>query len=383
MNILIVGTGMYVTGRNNTGVGTIMSSVAEFSKTHTIHSVSLVSRSKSSENEVLEAKNRINLALGTNVDFKFYPLESENTIAHLHQQIHFDLTIICVPDHLHFSFGKICLELDIPTLMVKPLTPTAKEAEELIKIQKSRGLYAAVEFHKRWDESNLYARKLVEQNVLGQLLYASVDYSQKVSIPLETFQSWAAKTNIFQYLGVHYVDLMYFLTGFKPKRVLACGTYGLLRSKGIDTYDSVHTTVIWEGTDGNDFYTHFNLNWIDPKCTSAMSDQKFILIGTEGRVECEQKKRGIELVTQATGIQHHNPYFSDYLTNGDGTYTLNGYGYKSIAQFFLDVIALKEKRTTLEKLEVIRPTFEASLVSTRVIDAVNQSLAEGFSWINL
>jgi predicted dehydrogenase len=383
MNILVIGTGMYVTGRNNSGVGTIMSSIAELSKSKHINSVSLVSKSASSSAEVLEAKTRINSLLGTNVDFQFFALESDATIAHLHEKINFDAVIISVPDHLHFYFGKICLELKIPVLMVKPLTPTLEEAQELIKIQKENNVYAAVEFHKRWDETNLYSQKIIQQNVLGDLLYATVDYSQKVSIPLVTFKAWAAETNIFQYLGVHYADLMYFLTGYLPKRLNAYGTKSLLQSKGIDTYDSVHATIIWENKEGKEFYSHYNINWVDPVCTSAMSDQKFMIVGTKGRVECDQKKRGLEVVTSEIGIQHHNPYFSDYLPEGNGKYTLNGYGHKSISQFFLDVENLQNNKVTIEELEQYRPTFSSALVSTQIVDAVNKSLVQNNQWINI
>ena len=41
MKILIIGAGMYVTGRDNTGVGTILSSIAESSKNINIENISV------------------------------------------------------------------------------------------------------------------------------------------------------------------------------------------------------------------------------------------------------------------------------------------------------------------------------------------------------
>ena len=96
-------------------------------------------------------------------------------------------------------------------------------------------MYGAVEFHKRYDESNLYAKKVIREGKLGDLLYVTVDYSQRVVMPTEIFRSWAHRTNVFRYLAVHYVDLIYFMTGYLPARLTASAARRKLVSMGIDT----------------------------------------------------------------------------------------------------------------------------------------------------
>lgn len=377
---------MYVTGRNNTGTGTVLSSLAELSKKIRFEKITVVSKSESSRNDVEEAQKRINKILGTNVVIEFEPLGAEPLVKlnALCATEKYDLAIISVPDHLHFENTQILLENRINCLVVKPFTPTTSEALRLIKIQKSNQVYGAVEFHKRYDETNLYIKKTLAEKSLGKLLYFTVDYSQRIKIPLTIFSGWSDKTNIFQYLGVHYVDLIYFLTGFIPIRVNAIGTNGILKSKGVDSYDSVHAQIIWREAQGTDeFISSFNTNWIDPNITSALSDQKYKVIGTLGRIECDQKNRGVELVTEKTGIQQINPYFSDYLPNENGNLKFSGYGHRSIEQFVLDVEALKEGKTSLEKLEKSRPTFSSSLISTNVIETVNKSLEKKGEWLNI
>ena len=44
MNILVIGAGMYVLGRGKTGVGTILSSLAENSKTVKIEKVGIIAK---------------------------------------------------------------------------------------------------------------------------------------------------------------------------------------------------------------------------------------------------------------------------------------------------------------------------------------------------
>ena len=176
---------------------------------------------------------------------------------------------------------------------------------------------------------------------------------------MEVFRTWANRTNIFQYLGVHYADLVFFLTGFLPVQAMAVGTEGILKREGVAALDSIHATVIWRNPlDGSDrFVTQFSTNWIDPACTSSMSDQKFKVIGTLGRIECDQKNRGLELVHRDLGIRAVNPYFSEILPDENGTPRFGGYGHRSISLFVKDVADIDGGRVTADSLERIGHPF--------------------------
>ncbi len=384
MNILILGAGMYVTGRKNTGVGTLLAAVAESSRTMPIEKVTVAARSESNAAVVQDAANRINGILGTTLstEYAVIDVEDEPSFVRRLEEGHYGAVIVSLPDHLHFKAAKPVLERGIHCLVVKPLTPTLEEARQLAELQKAHRAYGAVEFHKRFDETNLYTRRVIRDRQLGQLLYFTVDYSQRIDIPLTVFAAWAEKTNIFQYLGVHYVDLIYFLTGFCPRRVSAVGTWGTLREKGIETYDSVHAQILWENPENGqeNVVSQFNISWVDPNISSALSDQKYKVIGTKGRLEIDQKNRGVELVQEEAGIQQINPYFSDYLENPDGQMTFGGYGYKSVNLFLQDVEGISRGQRDLGQLDRVRPSFTQSLVSTAVVDAVNKSLAANGEW---
>jgi len=383
MKILIIGAGMYVTGRDNTGPGTILASIAQFSANHPVEKVVVCARKEENAAAVSEAGNRINSILGTELKLTYRAIESSASLSALQAEYQFNAAVVSIPDHLHFDYAAVLLQLSIPTLIVKPLTPTLEEAKQLIQLSEKNNTYAAVEFHKRWDETNLITQKYIQEGKLGKLLYYEVGYSQKISIPLETFKGWSDKTNIFQYLGVHYVDLFYFLSdGFLPTRCSALGTNGILKEKGIESYDSVHVMLEWENPqDSKDkVVSIFNTNWIDPNKTSAMSDQRYKVIGTAGRLEIDQKHRGVEYVSDNEGLQHINPYFSDFLRNEDGEFEFQGYGHKSISCFFSDVLDLASGQTNREKLHQSRPDLIHSAVSTAVVEAVNESLSKNGNW---
>ena len=82
MRVLVIGAGMYVTGRDGTGVGTILSSLAESSRTIEIEKVTVVARSESNRVTVDEATNRnLELFSGSHIvhpfpDWSFNPAKT-------------------------------------------------------------------------------------------------------------------------------------------------------------------------------------------------------------------------------------------------------------------------------------------------------------------
>ena len=138
------------------------------------------------------------------------------------------------------------------------------------------------------------------------------------AIPTEIFKSWSSQTNVLNYLGVHYIDLISFITKAKPLKAMSTGQKYFLKEKGIDTYDSVQTSIEWKALSGNTFIQTLLVNWIDPVNSSSLSDQKIKLIGTRGRYESDQKDRGLTLVTDDDPFEVLNPYFSSSFENEEG-----------------------------------------------------------------
>jgi hypothetical protein len=111
-----------------------------------------------------------------------------------------------------------------------------------------------------------------------------------------------------------------------------------------------------------------------------MSDQRYLLVGSEGRIECDQKNRGLRVVGAGRGVEEVNPYFSEYLGRPGGSLEFTGYGFRSIERFLLDVRDLKAGTIEARGLEGLRPTFRSAFASTAVIQAVRESLAADSAW---
>ena len=387
-NILVIGNGMYVSGRGTNSFGTILPSIVEYQRHHkTINKVLMVGTNHVHAKEAEEKARELMQLTGISFKLESHPSSTEKN-PDTYKDILTKVTqptcvIVAVPDHLHYEIARDCLEAGLHTLVVKPLTPTLQEGHKLISLAKEGNLYGVVEFHKRFDRQTLKLKEILSNGQIGDPLYFIVEYSQRKSIPLKTFFNWVDKSNIFQYLGVHYVDIIYFTTGATPKKVLVQGQIGWLKEQGIDTYDAIHATIKWELQNGKYFLSFIHTNWIDPENTSAMSDQRIKVIGTKGRIESDQKNRGLQKITDNSGIEDINPDFCNTYPLPDGKLSYQGYGIDSINTFLNDVQNIMNGRIKPGDLEGKRPTFSDSLVSTAVVEAVNKGLKRQGAWIEI
>lgn len=387
LNILIIGTGMYVCGRGTDGYGTILPAIYEWKKSGFAGGVHIAGTQPDGIRAVREKAATLDKMYGFTININYYPKNELNDPEAYKKAID-DIpkpacAIVVVPDHLHRTVAGYAVENGLHTLVVKPLAPTIKETLELVELQERHNVYCAVEFHKRFDRSNLRLKDAISSGKIGEPLYFIVEYSQRKSIPTEKFKKWVETTNIFQYLGIHYADIIYWATGAVPLRAMAAGQKNFLVSRGIDAYDSIQAVIEWKAASGNIFTSSFFTNWIDPENTSAMSDQKIKVIGTKGRYEADQKNRGICLVTDEDGIEEPNPDFCSMYGTAAGDISFRGYGIESALQFIDDVCGIESGTLNIAGLEGRRPTFKDSIITTAIIEAVNKSLAENGKWINI
>lgn len=383
LNVLVVGTGMYVCGRGTDGYGTVLPSLYESFREGLIKEIAVVGTRSTSAKRLDVAIQGLNKVMGLNPVVNVYPRKGVNPSAYkkIASKMKPDCAIVVTPDHLHYKITKDLMAQRIHCLVVKPLAVNLTQASKMVSLAKEKNVYGAVEFHKRFDDSNRKIKEIIKTGRIGDILNVAVEYSQRKIIPSQIFKGWAEKTTIFQYLGVHYVDIIYFVTGARPIRVLAAGQKRWLINKGINTYDAMQVMIEWQDPETkNKFISTILTNWIDPNETSAMSDQKIRFFGTRGRIEADQKNRGLQVVTDEKGIEDNNPYFCQFYLKDDNKYELKGYGKESICQFVKDVQQIKKKKKNLSEFAASRPTFEQALISSAVIDATHRSLKNKNQW---
>lgn len=136
--------------------------------------------------------------------------------------------IIALPDQLHHRVVMDALGYDQHILCVKPLVLEYKHAVEIAAKAWERGLFVGIEYHKRFDRRALVARTHYRNGNLGEFVIGEAKMIEPYYYRSSNFQNWfsAEFTDPFVYVGCHYVDLVYFITGLKPVEVSVSGVKG-------------------------------------------------------------------------------------------------------------------------------------------------------------
>lgn len=386
MKVVIAGTGMYVTGRGGPGQGTLLAAMAEAAVEGLVSEVFLVGRSDADRQWLEQRAGELQRRLKSPLIIRFVFTKGDDFTEQLSALIRFEkcvALVVSTPDQTHFEIVRAGLEANCHVLAVKPLVTNVGHCRALADLALRQRRHGVIEYHKRHDESNLLVKKALQDGSLGKLSWVEVSYSQRIGIPRDTFRSWAETTNIFQYLGVHYVDLIEFLTGYYPRRLCALSTTGVLKRAGIDTPDSVHVISEWQAPDsGRCLVATFNIGWIDPDDSLAVSLQRMRVIGEYGRLECDQTDRGITRMLPS-GIDTPNPYFAEFLPHPERGEFFQGYGYRSVREFLMDVRDIEQNGRDPQTLHATRPTFARALQTTAVLEAVRESLQQNGAWQNV
>ncbi len=157
------------------------------------------------------------------------------------------IAVIAVPDQLHYPILKDAVENDLHVCIVKPLVLKYSHAEEIAALAYERGIVVGVEYHKRFDYRNLIARRNYREGRLGEFRLAQAQMIEPWYYRDSNFQNWCTVENsdMFTYVGCHYVDLVAFITGLKPVSV---SVYGIIEKypNGREGYLWTDARVIWE-----------------------------------------------------------------------------------------------------------------------------------------
>jgi len=157
------------------------------------------------------------------------------------------ICVIALPDQLHYSALQAAIEFDQHVCVVKPLVLQHAQAVEIETQALAKGLVVGVEYHKRFDYRNLMARKAYRAGKLGEFRLAQAQMIEPYYYRDSNFQNWCTceHSDMFTYVGCHYVDIVAFITGLKPTSV---SVYGIEDKypNGKSGYLWTDARVLWE-----------------------------------------------------------------------------------------------------------------------------------------
>ncbi len=370
-DVLLVGAGSYVIG-DSLSTGVILPSLIYLQKQDQIGIIKLLVRSKRGS-KFWDSVQRFQKMFGYNADIEEIVIGSADELHRLTRPGM--LAFISVPDMAHEMYIDRFLDLKIPVWVVKPFTGSGVQSLALTKKSYNIGVPIWVDYHKRFDISNQKIKASIRNKEYGNLLQYSVQYSQPQIIPLQDIKAWSEKVNVFQYIGCHYVDQVFFhFPDCQPIRVSATGIPGALARKGGPKYDIIHAIIDFQIEKDWRLRADFMIGWNDPNGANGKSHQRLDLQFENGRIIADQKARGFQ-IWNASKTLESNPYFFEFLPEMYGIFVkCEGYGFESIKQFVSCC-----QRSQFSDSE--HPWSFNSYKTDVVLDLINQSVACDGKWI--
>jgi D-galacturonate reductase len=300
------------------------------------------------------------------------------------------MVIVAMPDQLHYEVVMEALKNDQHVLCVKPLVLKYEQAAEIEKLAFEKGLFVGVEYHKRFDRRSLMAKRGYELNQFGEFVMGEAKLIEPYFYRSSNFQNWFTcdKTDPFVYIGCHYVDLVWFITGLRPVSVSVSGIKGTFPN-GNEGYLWAHGRVRFE----NDAM----LSVIDglgyPDQAAGSNDQSLQMFfegnGRTGMIKHNDQFRGVEhsyLEGIGCGGSHFNYISPDFyrLIPWEGAgYKPTGYGFDSVAasvtmagQIEDSVKGMTERESLEKRREMIREVDKKGIIATPANSYINELVVE-------
>lgn len=304
------------------------------------------------------------------------------------------IVVVALPDHLHFDVVMTALRCHQHVCSVKPLVLRHAEALEIAQEAYARGLAVGVEYHKRFDDRSLIARRKYRAGLFGEFRLGTACLLEKWYYRHSNFQNWMTTGNsdAFAYIGCHYVDLAHFITGLLPSSV---SVYGIP-----DKFPNGNTGFLW---------TDARIIWSNGACLNVQNALGFPDAAPGGNTQgltmyCKSETDGglISHSDQYRGIKHSytrksgdpgatiyaepSPDYFQYVDLGGTGLTPVGYGYRSMEYIIEKCIRVESETGGLAARQaMLREIDDAGIMATpanssfneRVIEAARESILHG------
>jgi len=279
------------------------------------------------------------------------------------------LAVVAVPDPLHRDVILAALAADLHICAVKPLVMTVADSIAIEREANGRGLFVGIDYHKRFDDRSLMARRAYSEGKFGEFRLGNACLHEKWNYRYSNFQNWCTTENsdAFCYIGCHYVDLVQFITGLEP---VAVSVYGLR-----DRYPNGNEGFLW---------TDARVRWSNGACLNVQNSLGYPeegltmwCSGNDGgaMIRHSDQYRGMEYSYLGGPYSEPSSDYFQYVPASQGL-TPVGYGYRSIER-------IVEACHTGSDENGLIATPANSRHNERVIEAARKSILEGGREINL
>lgn len=301
-----------------------------------------------------------------------------------------DFVTIVTPNYAHYSATKAFLNKGINVICDKPLVFKEEEAVELIELAKEKGLLFCVTYTYTGYPMVNYARKLISDGKLGDILMVSGEYIQDWLIdPVEkqgskqaewrTNPSMSGVSNCIGDIGSHLENMVSYMTGLKIKS-LSAKLDIIGEGRTLDTNGSV--MVKYEnGASG--------LYWASQVAIGNENALSVRIFGTHGALEWHQEDPNYLKVTYKGEPTQILSRGRDYLNSSSGSRIPAGHpegyyeAFANIYSKYSSALAKKMSGEMLTEEDLNFPDGNMGLDGVRFINGCVKSSNANSAWVEL
>ena len=136
-----------------------------------------------------------------------------------------DAVSVVTPPHVHYPVIKALLDRGFNVFSEKPLTTDVAQGEELVKLAAEKKAQLGVGFKMRYEPIFQKAKELLPE--IGQLV--SIVTTKEQMFNTRPGGEWVTRTGAMYELSIHDFDLISFISGLFPQKVL-CARLGHKRN---------------------------------------------------------------------------------------------------------------------------------------------------------
>ena len=296
------------------------------------------------------------------------------------------IVFIGLPDHLHYDAILEALRHNQHVIAVKPLVLRHAHAAEIAREARARNLFAGIEYHKRFDDRSLMARRAYREGRFGEFRLGTACLLEKWYYRSSNFQNWmtAEHSDAFTYIGCHYVDLVAFITGLRPVSVSVYGVRDRFPN-GREGYLWTDARVIWNN--GACLNVQNALGF--PDAAPGTNTQGITLYCSSGSAGAllshSDQYRGLKYSYADGTYAEPSPDYFQYVDAGGSGLVPVGYGYRSIEALVHAARQVEEGSVTLDEIDAagLIATPANSGYNEQVIEAARESIQAGGAAIRI
>jgi len=366
MKVLLVGYGYYVLGNKDVEGGTVLPSLFGWAMNNSDQELVISILVKNDKSKV-RAESRLNDYLRNNIYISHINNVVLDMVTYSEVSVDsaYDAGIIAVPEIGHVDVFDFVSKYTDHIMIVKPVGIDCSDVDVITELADTRKIDLYVDFHKRFDESNILLINTVSADSAKKMTF-KFSYGQKSEMPLKYFRAWSESSNPYQYLAPHYIDIIGCVLRRRISLFPEIDISGSISADYFETNQKIASLVAANLViNVGEFSVRIisDCNWMEPSCSPFNSRQRIEYLSENYHYISEQDNRGQMNFTNSN-MQIPNPHYMVY----DDIYGADGYG-KRIYENFLNA---KLNRFNKDRLPNI---YQYRFVS-KIIDYVNKGVSQ-------